>query len=227
MIQRVERISRIFATLPLFGAALALTHWGVHVGGRGLPFFIVLATAWMAAGVGVLRQARWGPGFAAGLSLFTIVALSSLARYPEVAAIIAALGVTLASLALRSYAAQALGKLDGDQWRFTAMGLAAGMALPFIVIFGLLPSHFGPVGVVGRVGTLLALFGMAAAFRSRTWGLFAMVAAAPLIVFSPVPLSPCGGGLHNLAGDGAGMMLLLAAGPFVPPIARFLRAKAA
>jgi hypothetical protein len=210
------------STLGLLGGA-AYFLWAFASHGA-VPLFLAFAIAFGVAARGVQLRRYWAPGYATGLSLLTLALLAPLRSVPEVTVLFAALCTGLVSLGARALADRGP-RVD---WRLSSLGLSAGLATPFLLLYGLTPMHLGVLGVGSLLAVALASVGFLAAFRGRTWGLFALLAAVPLLSVDTTWLEVggvvwhCGLARHDAAGDAAAALVLFALLPFAAPVVRFL-----
>src|SRR5690606_27929385 len=118
--------------------------------------------------------------------------------------------VLLASLGVRAMAERELGEaLDGARsWRHRTLAFTGGLATPWLLAVGLLPGG-GFAGLLGLAGALLAVVGLAGAFRERTWGLLAIAGSIPVMLAVPPFSWGCITAPHDVAGEVASVTLAL------------------
>ncbi len=102
--------------------------------------------------------------------------------------------------------------------------IRAGVSLPFILLYALLPRPESASTVASIVAVLLAGLGLRALIRLRTWGVMAL-GAAGVLMLSLAATDAATGGLTTAVMHPAiaGALLVAAAVPFVAPMVRWLR----
>ncbi len=104
-----------------------------------------------------------------------------------------------------------------------------GVSLPYMIMYALAPRDGSAVELAVLGGVALAAAGMWAIVRLRTWGVFALGGAgvAALASLSATQhIAPLGNGYAvdiGSLGAAAGLLLIMAAAPFVGPMVRYLR----
>ncbi|MEQ9076966.1 MAG: hypothetical protein RLP09_24110 [Sandaracinaceae bacterium] len=222
---RIERGARGVAVVSLLASAAFFAWYGFAVGASWaamLPFFGGLTLAWVVAAIGVSRQRVWGPSYAAGLAAISTMVMMPTGLHPSVMVFLGAQVVLLTALAVRTVSAQDAGAPVAD-WRHAAVGFMAGVAVPHLVVAGLLPGAACGVALTGVAAAGLAVLGLSGVFRGKTWGLFALMGAVPLLVAIPEVAHPCLTTAHDRAGDLAALALGLGLIPWIAPLARALR----
>ncbi|MFK7989909.1 MAG: hypothetical protein AB8I08_28070 [Sandaracinaceae bacterium] len=219
----LQDASRRTAVVCLLASAAFFTWWGaatVPAWPAALPYFGGLVAAWLLAAVGVHRGLSFGPGFAIGLAAMSIVSLLPLGLRAPVTAFLAAQVVLISALTLRAFADPAQ-----TSWRHGGLSFAVGLGAPWLLLVGLLPGLDGGASLLGLGALSVGGVGALAAFRGRTWGLFAILAAVPMLL--AVPEARLGGSLapHDRAGELAALALTLATLPWLRPIAARLFAR--
>jgi hypothetical protein len=220
----MERTSRSLAVVCLLASGAFFAWYALAIGGPSIPFLSATSLAWVVAALGVSRRWAWGPSFAAGLSAVTTIVLLPSGLLPAVAVFLAVQAVLHASLAARAIAGESDERpehLAEISWRHGGMGFAAGLAMPWLLLVGLLPGLSCGASMLALIALVTAIGGLNAAFRGRTWGLFAMAGAIPLLLAVP-PQSLCHATPHDTAGEIAALGLGLALLPWVGPVARGL-----
>jgi hypothetical protein len=106
--------------------------------------------------------------------------------------------------------------------------MRAGVSLPFVLLYGLMPKPEGTASAL--VVTGLALTGFAGIIKLRTWGVLALsaaglVAVATGITSGPVASLAVGSTVLTVSPLMIGALLLLAAAPFVQPMRRWIAAR--
>ena len=218
----MERTSRTVAVACLLASGAFFAWYALAVGGPPIPFLSATALAWMVAALGVSRGTAWGPSFAAGLSAVTTIVLLPWGLMPAVAVFLGVQAVLHASLAARAIAS---GSRADDHpevsWRHAGMGFGAGLAMPWLLLVGLLPGLGCSDSMLAFAALVLATGGLSAAFGGRTWGLFAIAGALPLLLAVP-PSGMCHASPHDTAGEIAALGLGIALLPWLGPVARRL-----
>jgi hypothetical protein len=232
-------------------AAAVMAFWGIlymfnalmGAGGLG-KVMAALASVYGLAFLGIVAGYFWARWFAAGLSLFGVImgALGLWQMGPEFQVMLILLSHGAAGLMMWGDSmAEAFDgqpgwkqKLSMDEHSVNRLGNAVtrlGVSLPMVLIWALAPKAGGMAVGAAALG-LLATAGL---IRMRTWGVFAMVGAAGLLMGSAVvapdvgmatsstPWIPITGGAP-VAVLAAGL-LLAGALPFFGPIRRFLAAR--
>jgi hypothetical protein len=197
----------------------------------GLSFFALVAGYFWA---------RW---YAVGLSAFgVIVAAVGTWQLGGLEPILMFFGGTHAAAALslwgdsmsEPYEGQATWREkfhmdDNAVQRLGRSVMRAGISLPFVLLYGLMPRQNAGVDVVALLAGLTAIAGFAALIKMRTWGILAMAISGLVIVAHT--------GLHAtvLAGPFAGVsvipvlavgaLLASAAIPFAGGIRRWIAAR--
>jgi hypothetical protein len=102
--------------------------------------------------------------------------------------------------------------------------MKAGVSLPFILLYALLPRPESASTLGSIVAVLLAGLGLRALIRLRTWGVMAL-GAAGILMLSLAATDVATGGLTTAVMQPAiaGALLVAAAVPFVGPMVRWLR----
>jgi hypothetical protein len=102
--------------------------------------------------------------------------------------------------------------------------IKAGVSLPFILLYALLPRPDAATTLGSIVAVLLAGLGLRALIKLRTWGVMAL-GAAGVLMLSLAATDAASRGLTTAVMHPAfaGLLLLAAVVPFAAPIARWLR----
>ena len=211
--------TRRVAVVGLLASGAFFLWWGLAASWFYMgPFFAGLVLSWLVAAEGVNADRAWGPGFAAGLSSLSALAMLPSGTRAPVAIFLAAQVVVLSAIGMRSLARPR----PRQRWRFAILGFSAGAAAPWLVVAALLPGQGlgSTLLAAGAVG--LASVGVWASFRGRTWGLFAMLAAAPLLLAIPES-GACHASTHDRAGELAALGMAFATLPWLGPMRRALR----
>jgi hypothetical protein len=109
--------------------------------------------------------------------------------------------------------------------------IRTGMSLPFVLLYALAPRPGSAAGSAAMIASLAALaltgLGLRALIRLRTWGVLALAASGVMMLALATVGATTAGITSALLRPGlAGVLLLAAAVPFLPPMARWLRARA-
>jgi hypothetical protein len=101
--------------------------------------------------------------------------------------------------------------------------IRAGVTLPFILLYALLPRPDAASMIVALTALFLAAAGLRGLVQLKTWGVLALGAAGALVL-TMVGADVIAHGLDALAirPTIAGVMAIAAAAPFFAPIARFI-----
>lgn len=226
MATNIERTSRWVAMAAVVASAIFFGWYGMRVGRVWpalLPFFGGFVLAWLAALLGLAKQRFWGQGYAAGLSLLSLSLLAPAARHLSVAFFVATQLVLLGAIGVRVMAEKELGATLADErsWRHGALAFTGGLAMPWLLAAGLLPGG-GIGGLIGLAGAGLAVLGISGAFRDRTWGLFAMAGAIPLLLAIPPFRWGCVTAPHDVAGEVASLTLAAGVLAWISPVIQHL-----
>lgn len=222
MSDSVERWSRRTAVVCLLASAGFFAWWATAVVPATpslLPYFGGLVATWLLAASGVQRQRPWGPGLATGLAAMSVVSLLPLGLMTPVAAFLAAQVMLISALTLRAFAR---GPESARTFRHAGLAFAVGLAAPWLLLVGLLPGLSCGASLLGLTALACGGAGAAAAFRGRTWGVFALLASIPLLIAIPETHLGCSVAPHDRAGELSALALTLATLPWLPPIARRL-----
>lgn len=227
MATNIERTSRWVAIGALVASVIFFGWYGLAMGRTWpavWPFFGGFALAFAAALAGVARRRFWAPGYTAGLSILTVALIAPAATRLEVFLFLGAQLALLTSLGVRAMASRELGEAldEGRSWRHGALAFTGGLAVPWLLAAGLLPGG-GWAGLVGLAGALVAVVGIAGAFRERTWGLLAMAASVPLLLAIPPFSWGCITAPHDVAGEVASLTMGAGLLAWVAPILAGLR----
>jgi hypothetical protein len=222
----MERTSRAVAIVCLLASAAFFAWYGLALGATwpaSIGFFAAATLTWLVAAVGVSRALPWGPSFAAGLSAITTLVFLPVGLRPVIALFLGIQVVLHAALAARAVSAK---DHPVGGWRHAGLGFALGLAAPWVLVVGLLPGLGCGASMLGLVALLVAGAGAHGVFRGRTWGLFALLGAVPLLLAVP-PHAGCHPSPHDAAGELASVAIALALVPWIAPVARVLRGRPA
>lgn len=101
--------------------------------------------------------------------------------------------------------------------------IRAGVTLPFILLYALLPRPDAASMVVSLAALLLATAGLRGLVQLKTWGILALGAAGALVLtMVGADVIAHGIGAVAIRPTIAGVMAIAAAAPFFAPIARFI-----
>jgi hypothetical protein len=244
-----------FVTLYLILSFNAPPGWG--------PAFLALSGCYLVAFIGLAAEWFWGRWFATGLGwsglMVAVLSLFMLGWAPALA-IYGSLHGLIVLLLLGKKAAGLYDMQDGwrERFRMDEHGVArlrktvtrTAASLPSVILWALGPKDPGQGAghALFALGlAVLALGGLTAVLRLRTWGLVALGSAAVALMvhsglharlsefqgampfFAGVSTAWGLGGLPGLvallalSSAVAGAALLVATAPFFAPIARFLR----
>jgi hypothetical protein len=219
-------ILAFFATLFLLNGFLGMPAL--------MPMFLALGATYLIGFFGLVAGWFWARWFTMGLAFSGLVMAVLMGWQVGLETIVLIWGGThlgaLLSLLGQGPAALFDGRKDWRQ-RFrmddnaaNRLGKAimrAGASLPYLILAGLAPKQ--GMGMVLGLGALaLAVLGIRALVRLRTWGLFALVGAAGLIALTPPDLTYALSGTLSVL---APLFLIAAVLPFVGPIADQLRVR--
>ena len=219
----IERSARAVAVVSLLASAAFFAWYGLALGqswAAMLPFFGGLSLTWLVGAIGVSRQRVWGPSYAAGLAAISAMVMLPVGLHPAVIAFLGAQVILLTALAVRSVAAHDAGAPVAS-WRHSGVGFMAGVAVPWIVVAGLMPTGATGTLLIGTGAAALAVAGLSGVFRGKTWGLFATMAAIPALIAIPEGFG-CAASSHDRAGELAALALGLGLLPWLAPLARAL-----
>ncbi len=105
--------------------------------------------------------------------------------------------------------------------------MRAGVSLPFVLLYGLMPKPEGTMGALVVVG--LSIAGFAGIVKLRTWGVFALTAAGVVAIATGLAhgagTMAVGPAILSVSPVLIGGLLLLAAAPFVQPMRRWIAAR--
>jgi hypothetical protein len=122
-------------------------------------------------------------------------------------------------------------KLHMDENAVQRLGrsvIRAGVSLPFVLLYALMPKPTVESAVLSIVAMLLAGFGFHALVKARTWGLLAMgFAGALLVTLAGTDLWMGSSGLYALRPALGGLLLVAAAVPFALPMMRYVTTRRA
>ena len=223
-------------------AALVLAFWFINylLAGidSGVMFLFALAGVYGLAFVAVVAGYFWARWYAMGVCLFGVI-IGAVGLWqtgiepsnPLVFALMIFGGSHL--LATFMLVGSAMSELfDGQKaWRerfhmddnaVQRLGrsvIRAGVSLPLVLAYSLLPRQGGPA----IVAAVLATLGFTALVRLRTWGVLALGAAGALVLVAGGPAMHVHGIAVTLPPSLAGVLLIAAAVPFVRPMLRQLR----
>jgi hypothetical protein len=112
---------------------------------------------------------------------------------------------------------------EGAVQRLGRSVIRAGVSLPFILLYALVPRQGESTMIMALVAFTLAAVGLRGLIRLKTWGVLALGAAGALVV-TMVGADIATHGLSVVAVRPAiaGGMLVAAVAPFLAPIARFI-----
>ncbi len=117
-------------------------------------------------------------------------------------------------------------KLHMDENSVQRLGrsvIRAGVSLPFVLLYALMPKPEAASTVLSLVALLLAGVGFHAVVKLRTWGLLAMGAAGGLMVMlAGTDLWMGASGMYALRPALGGVLLMAAAAPFLAPMLSYL-----
>ena len=120
-------------------------------------------------------------------------------------------------------------KLHMDENAVQRLGrsvIRAGVSLPFILLYALMPKPQTESMVLSLVALALAGFGFRALVKTRTWGILTMALGGALFVtLAATDLAMGASGLYALRPALGGLLLCAAAAPFAVPMARFVAAR--
>jgi hypothetical protein len=118
-------------------------------------------------------------------------------------------------------------KLHMDENAVQRLGrsvIRAGVSLPMVLLYALAPKPGSAELVLSLVALGLVGFGFRAMVRLRTWGVMAVgVAGGLLLACAGVEMASRANELYALKPALGGSLLLMAAAPWLRPIARFVR----
>lgn len=122
-------------------------------------------------------------------------------------------------------------KLHMDENAVQRLGRAvirAGVSLPFVLLYALMPRPGTAAEVLSIGAVVLAALGFRALVKARTWGVLALGGAGGLfLLLAGTDLYMGASGLYALRPALGGALLCAAAAPFFTPIARFVFGSAA
>lgn len=117
-------------------------------------------------------------------------------------------------------------KLHMDENAVQRLGrsvIRAGVSLPFVLLYALMPKPETASMVLSILALVLAGVGFRAVVKLRTWGVLAMGGAGALMVMlAGTDLWMGASGLYALRPALGGALLVAAAAPFAAPMLRFL-----
>ncbi len=117
-------------------------------------------------------------------------------------------------------------KLHMDENSVQRLGrsvIRAGVSLPFVLLYALMPKPEAASTVLSMLALLLAGVGFHAVLKLRTWGLLAMGAAGGLMVtLAGTDLWMGASGMYALRPALGGALLMAAAAPFLAPMLSYL-----
>lgn len=120
-------------------------------------------------------------------------------------------------------------KLHMDENAVQRLGrsvIRAGVSLPFVLLYALMPKPETASVVLSLLALGLAGFGFRALVQARTWGVVAIgVAGALFVTLAGTDLWMGASGLYALRPALGGLLLCAAAAPFVAPMARYVSAR--
>jgi hypothetical protein len=118
-------------------------------------------------------------------------------------------------------------KLHMDENAVQRLGrsvIRAGVSLPMVLLYALAPKPGSAELIVSLAALALAGFGFHAMIKLRTWGVMAVgLAGGMLLSLAGVEYMTHANELHMLKPALGGSLLLLAAAPWIAPIARYFR----
>lgn len=117
-------------------------------------------------------------------------------------------------------------KLHMDENAVQRLGrsvIRAGVSLPFVLLYALMPKPEAASTVLSLLALVLAGVGFHAVVKLRTWGLLAMGAAGGLMVtLAGTDLWMGASGMYALRPALGGALLMAAAAPFLAPMLSYL-----
>lgn len=120
-------------------------------------------------------------------------------------------------------------KLHMDENAVQRLGrsvIRAGVSLPFILLYALMPKPQTASVVLSLLALGLAGFGFRALVKTRTWGILAMgLGGALFVTLAATDLAMGASGLYALRPALGGLLLCAAAAPFAIPMARYVAAR--
>lgn len=199
-----------------------------------MPMFLALGATYLIGFFGLVAGWFWARWFAMGLAFSGLLMAVIMGWQVGLETIVLVWGGTHLG-ALLSLAGQGPASLfdarkdwrerfrmdDNAANRLGKSIMRAGLSLPYLILAGLAPKQ-GMGMVLGLGAVLLGVVGLRALVRLRTWGLFALVGAAGLIIMTPPDLTYTLSGYIEVL---APLFLIAAVLPFVGPIRDQLRAR--
>ncbi|MBK9029813.1 MAG: hypothetical protein IPL61_00470 [Myxococcales bacterium] len=225
-----ERRAMAAAVLSFYGFIYVLLGWSAPPEWSAL--LTAIAGLYAVAFVGVVAGWFWGRWFAQGLGYWGVVSgvlgMWQIGPEPVLVFLTASHAVVSVLLAGEAMAAGFDGRAewrarfhldDGGVHRLGKSVVRAAMSLPILIMWALAPSQ--PSSLVASADLMallpagLAVVGLVALVRMRTWGLFALAGAGVAMV------ALAGVGLVAMI---AAALLAAAVAPFARPMARALTA---
>lgn len=238
-----ERRALAAAVIAFFTLQFLLSGFLVDGPYRGM--LIGLGFVYGTAFVAVVAGYFWARWYALGLAFSGVgMAAMTLVRTGELPPVVLFIGISHAIIGFGLLGPDAATFYDGrrdwrERWKMdenavNRLGKAvtrAGASLPYLIIAGLAPKE-GAGYWVSALALAGAFVGLTALLRMRTWGVFALGAAAVAAFAACANLAPWlgvsagpGGGTIMITPWFVGFALTAAVIPFSAPIARYLRAR--
>jgi hypothetical protein len=224
-------------------AAIVLAFWfllylmqALLGGGPLAPVMYALAGTYGLAFFALVAGYFWARWYAVGINLFGLIigGISLWQIGPEFQVMLIVITHLVATVMLWGSAMSELydGQTawreryhmdDGAVQRLGRSVIRAGVSLPMVLIYGLMPKQ-GAALVASVAVIVVATLGLRALVRLRTWGVLALGGAGAVMLAIAGIEGASHAASYALSPALAGSLLVFAAAPWFAPVARWLRA---